>query len=372
MIKMITFGLVVLLYFAACSDEDMVLSTSTNNMQDNQPADSSNTDSTNTNTTNDYNWLIPVDDVYDGGPGKDGIPALRNPELINADEADYLENSDLVLGIVSGNDIVAYPHRILDWHEIINADLDGIRVAVNYCPLTGTGIGWDRFVNGSYTTFGVSGLLYNSNLILYDRGSDSNWSQIRLDCVYGELAGTKAKTHSLIETTWETWKIMYPNTKVVSTNTGYSRNYNRYPYGDYKNSEALFFPVDPLDERLHLKERVHGLIINDKAKVYRFSSFSSSNNIIVDQFEGEDLIIAGNVEKNFIISFVNTIDNSLQFNSLENKLPVIMIDNEGNRWNIWGEAVEGPRTGEKLTPTQSFMGYWFAWGAFYPNALIYD
>lgn len=361
-----------MLYFTSCTDDDFVYSSSSNNMMDYQ-ADSSDTDSSNTNSSNnEYNWLIPVDEVYDGGPGKDGIPALQNPELISADEANYLENSDLILGIVSGDDIIAYPHKILDWHEIVNADLDKVRVAINYCPLTGTGIGWDRYVNGTYTTFGVSGLLYNSNLILYDRASDSNWSQIRLDCVYGELAGTKAETHSLIETTWATWKTMYPYTKVVSTNTGHSRNYNRYPYGDYKNNEVLFFPLDPLDERLNLKERVHGVILNNKAKVYRFNSFSSSNTIIIDNFESKDLIIAGNSEKNFIISFINDIDNSLAFEPLHNELPVIMTDNEGNKWNVWGEAVDGPREGEKLTPTTSFMGYWFSWGAFYPNALIYE
>jgi hypothetical protein len=102
-------------------------------------------------------WLIPKNEVFDGGPGKDGIPALTNPETIIPGNASFLSDGDLVLGFASGGQARAYPHRILDWHEIINDDLNGVSVAVIYCPLTGTGIGWDRNLpSGQKTTFGVS------------------------------------------------------------------------------------------------------------------------------------------------------------------------------------------------------------------------
>ena len=321
--------------------------------------------------SNNYSWLIPVDEVYDGGPGKDGIPALDSPELIDVDEVKYLENDDLVLGIVSQNDIIAYPHKILDWHEIINTSPGNIHVAITYCPLTGTGIGWNREINGSVTTFGVSGLLYNSNLIPYDRQTDSNWSQIGLDCVYGLRAGTNIEVINIIETNWETWKSMYPNSKVVSTNTGYTRNYDSYPYGTYKTNESLIFPVNPLDNRLHIKERVHGIIINDQAKTYRFSSFSNSRfSIIEDEFQNKDLLIIGSQNENLIVSFIN--ETTLNFQIVQDQLPIILEDNEGNSWDIWGNAVSGPREGEELKSTISFMGFWFAWGAFYPDAEIYN
>jgi len=143
---------------------------------------------------------------------------------------------NLVIGFAQGDDARAYPHFILDWHEIVNDRVGDIHIAVTYCPLTGTGIGWEREINGSVTTFGVSGLLFNSNLIPYDRNTDSNWSQIRLDCVNGDLIGTEAETHVLVETTWKT---MYPKTLVMSMNTGYNRSYGNYPYGNYRTAREI-------------------------------------------------------------------------------------------------------------------------------------
>jgi len=357
---------IIILIFAffiiSCDDDNVVVSTTNNN--------NNNNNNQNNDTDISYEWLIPVEEVFDGGPGKDGIPALTNPMLLKATDADYLDNSDLILGIVSGSEIVAYPHKILDWHEIINSSVGVHHISVTYCPLTGTGIGWNRNINGMITTFGVSGLLYNSNLIPYDRSTDSYWSQIRSDCVYGELAGNTVENIKLIETTWETWKTMYPSTLVVGDNIRYNREYDIYPYGNYNVVEWLLFPVNPLDNRLHLKERVHGIIINNKAKAYKFSSFINQNVLITDNFEGSELLIVGNSTKNFIISFFN--DNSLVFEAVQDQLPIVLSDNEGNKWDVWGVALEGPRTGEQLTNTNSFMGYWFSWGAFFPDLEIYE
>ncbi len=218
-------------------------------------------------------WLLPSTEVYDGGPGKDGIPALSNPQMMEGQNGIYVKADDLILGYVSGDEVRAYPHKILDWHEIVNDVVNNKKIVISYCPLTGTGIGWSQELNGISSTFGVSGFLYNSNLIPYDRETDSYWSQIRLDCVKGSRKGEKIQTIQLIETTWQTWLNMYPETKVLSTNTGYSRNYDKFPYGNYKVSDGLFFPVSFDDDRLHKKEVVHGVIIKDKVKIYRFEHF---------------------------------------------------------------------------------------------------
>ncbi len=322
-------------------------------------------------------WDIPVNEVFDGGPGKDGIPALTMPLFIPASQASYLTDDDLVLGYKDGTDIRAYPHPILDWHEIANDKVDDFAFAVHYCPLTGTGIGWNRTINGTETTFGVSGLLYNSNLILYDRETDSNWSQIRLNAVQGELRGTEAETFQLVETTWATWKAMYPETTVLSTETGYSRPYGQYSYGDYRTNHSYFlFPFSPVDERLDAKERVHGVIRHGKAKAYRLETFAGGLTLIEDVFQGSPIVVTGYKEKNFIVSFKRTLPDGtvLSFSpSLSGSPPSeIMTDNESNAWNVFGEAVSGPRQGQRLTPTTSFMGFWFAWGAFYPDLPIYQ
>ncbi len=329
------------------------------------------------NTGGQTGWAIPQDQVFDGGPGKDGIPALENPKLINASAVTFLDDADLVLGYKNGNEVRAYPHPILDWHEIINDKVGDHAFAVTYCPLTGTGIGWDRIIDGKETTFGVSGLLFNSNLLPYDRETDSNWSQMRLDCVNGELLGTKIATFNLVETTWATWKAMYPQTKVVSTETGFSRNYSRYPYGDYKtNNSNLIFPVSPTDNRLESKERVLGIILDGDAKVYRFGSVQGELQVRQDVFKSSELVFAGSETHNFLIAFDRQLDNGtlLTFSpkSFDNGVSnVIMTDNEGNEWDIFGEAVSGTRIGQRLKRPDSYIGYWFSWGAFYPTPAIF-
>jgi len=119
-------------------------------------------------------WLIPTDQVFDGGPGRDGIPSVDNPQFTNVNDAPYLLDNDLVIGFKIGGTIRAYPHPILDWHEIVNDDISGQKTAITYCPLTGSAIAWKRNGVVSNSAFGVSGLLFNSNLIPYDRGSSSN------------------------------------------------------------------------------------------------------------------------------------------------------------------------------------------------------
>jgi hypothetical protein len=218
-------------------------------------------------------WLIPTSGIRDGGPGKDGIPSLTNPEFQSPSRIDFLQDDDLILGIRTEGEIRGYPHAILDWHEIINEDIGDQRIAITYCPLTGTGIAWDRKINAQIYSFGVSGLLYEANLLPYDRETDSHWSQIRMECVHGDLKGEKIKSLPVIEMNWITWKMMFTDSKIVTSNTGYERNYGIYPYGQYKTSNNLIFPVGIVDERLHKKEIVHGIVINDKAKVYRFSDF---------------------------------------------------------------------------------------------------
>ena len=337
-----------------------------------EPFSSGNSSSS--GSKNQESWTIPLDEVFDGGPGKDGIPALTEPESIPAGDADYLSDEDLVLGFVVGNEARAYPHHILDWHEIINDHVTGANISVTYCPLTGTGIGWNREVNGTVTTFGVSGLLYNSNLIPYDRSTNSNWSQIRLDCVNGELKGTDVETFPLVETTWKTWKEMYPSTRVVSTNTGYNRSYGRYPYGGYRTEhDLLIFPVSNMDDRLPTKERVHGILFQGSVRIYTFKDFDDGVTVINDNLQGGNVVVMGNNKDNFIVSFLNDPGDgtTLSFSPLEDRYPIVMTDEEGNMWDVFGRAVTGPRTGSQLRPISSFMGYWFSFATFYPDLSIY-
>ncbi len=316
------------------------------------------------------NWLIPKSEVRDGGPGKDGIPSIDNPNFISVTQVDFLSDNDLVVGILSGNIARAYPHVVLDWHEVVNDKINEDYVTINYCPLTGTAFGWESKTNDEKTTFGVSGLLYNANLILYDRNTGSNWSQLRLQAVNGELIGNEPGLIPVVETNWKTWKTLYPNTKVLSTNTGFSRNYGVYPYGEYKTNHSYFvFQPSITNNALPNKERVLAIIDNGKAKVYPFSKFENGK-AFKDTFEGEDYVIVGN--ENLITPFklddtTSDLDFSYDFSNSE----AFFKDNEGNTWNVFGEAIIGPRVGDRLTPAKGVASFWFAIAAFYPNPEIY-
>ncbi len=224
-------------------------------------------------------WLINKNMVYAGSVESDAIPALDNPVHIQYKERNFLngffvKDDDLVLGIYQNGQAIAYPVNILNWHESVNDLAGDVPITISYCPLTGTAVSWNRKINNTETTFGVSGLLYNSNLILYDRETRSFWSQMLMKCVRGDLIGRKAGTTRVLETTWKTWKTIFPETDVLSTNTGYDRNYEEYPFEDYRtNNDLIGYPLVYDDSRVPRKERVHAIFIGGKAMVFRFSSF---------------------------------------------------------------------------------------------------
>ena len=223
-------------------------------------------------------WLVNKNMIFVGSLVPDAVPSVDNPEHINFKLRDFLsgffvKDDELVLGIFIDGIAIAYPHKLLNWHEIVNDKIGNYHISVSYCPLTGSGMAWNRSINGQEITFGVSGLLYNSNLILYDRGSKSFWSQMRQDCIHGDFINTKAENFSVLETSWKTWKTIFPETKVLSSNTGYDWDYDTDPHGDYATNNSISYPLVYYDNRIPSKERVHGIIINGKAMVYRFSDF---------------------------------------------------------------------------------------------------
>jgi hypothetical protein len=350
------FTIIVLSLFSQSCDEN-----------DPSPNNSNNDDENN-------EWLINRDEVFDGGPGKDGIPSVDNPEFVNASEASFLGDEELVVGYIENGNAKAYPHQILDWHEIINDETDNQKFSVIYCPLTGTATAWGRNTSEGLTTFGVSGLLYNTNVIPYDRNTDSNWSQIYLKAVSGNLAGEKPETIPIMETTWATWKRMYPDTKVVSRNTGFNRNYDRFPYGDYKtNHDNILFPVSETDNRLPAKERVLTVIFNNEAKAYPLKALEDEVTIVEDE-AFHNIVVVGSQQHNFAVAFKNmtTDGESLNFTPISNQFPLVMEDEEGNKWDVFGEAQSGPRSGEKLQYVDQMIGYWFSFPSFYEGLKLYE
>lgn len=276
------------------------------------------------------NALIPVEEIKDGGPPKDGIPSIDKPKFLRAQNAD-LGTQDRILGVYENGVAKAYPIKILNYHEIVNDGFDGKPVVITYCPLCGSGIAFDARINGKAHTFGVSGLLYNSDVLLYDRETESLWSQLKYQAVSGPLRGTKLEMLNTANTTWAAWKQEHPNTLVLSEDTGFKRNYSLDPYPDYQNSSAVFFPVANESAEFHPKEMVIGIEMNGVNKAYPFSELEKIGKpVIKDVVNGQQLKINYSA-KNHSAS---------------------IFDAEGN-------------------PLPAVTNFWFAWFAFNPETEIF-
>jgi hypothetical protein len=219
---------------------------------------------------------IPQKEILSGGPGKDGIPAIYRPRFLPASKASktFLEDEDRIIALVVNGKKKAYPIKILNWHEIVNDSIGGRHVVVTFCPLCGTGMVFDANAAGRRLNFGVSGLLYQSDVLLYDRETESLWSQIKQEAVTGKLKGTRLNLLSSTQTTWGAWKKKYPETFVLSAKTGYSRDYDRDPYEGYVASRSVMFSVGKLNPRYHPKEQVIGVELGGLAKAYPFSELA--------------------------------------------------------------------------------------------------
>ncbi|MWG35769.1 DUF3179 domain-containing protein [Halomarina oriensis] len=185
-----------------------------------------------------------------GGPGKDGIPAIDEPRFVDA-TAPALDDGDVVFGVEIDGDARAYPQDVLVWHEIVNDTVGGRPVSVTYCPLTGTALGFER----GDTSFGVSGDLVNSNLVMYDRATDSRWPQVVATAIDGPLEGDSLRQFPVVWTTWGRWRTAYPDTDVLSTDTGYVRNYDDDPYGGYNPTTGYYASSGTLFAPLHEDDR---------------------------------------------------------------------------------------------------------------------
>jgi hypothetical protein len=274
--------------------------------------------------------LINKEEIYSGGPIKDGIPALNYPKFISANKAFFLKNNDRVLGLSLNGIAKVYPINIMNHHEIVNDKFADFAVMISYCPLCGTGMAFDANINGKASEFGVSGLLYNSDVLLYDRQTNSLWSQILSQAISGKMKGQKLSLLNLENTTWVDWKNKHPNSLVLSQDTGHNRDYSRSPYVGYDKSQAIYFPIKKTDKRYHPKEWVLGVKYKGITKAYPFSELSQTDGKIHDLIQNTSITITFDAQHQSAI--VN---------------------------NSQGQVIP------------STVSYWFAWMAFYPESMVY-
>lgn len=340
--------------------------------------DEVSTDSETTPPAEEGNWLIPKDEIINGGVPKEGIPSIDNPQFKPTREIEYVDDHRLIVGVRIGDTIKGYPHQVMDHHEIVNDQIGDQPFCLTYCPLTGTGIAWNRTIDGNTVEFGVSGLLFRNNLIPYDRETETHYSQMQMRGVEGVLKGEQLETLQVFQTTWATWKQMFPDAQVLTTETGFNRSYSGYLYGeDYLEEDSP--PLFPLSIELGEKvvktyKKRQFIVIGDNddidfvsTKIYTIDDFGPDVNIEETQIGSIDIVVAGSADRDFAVGFKKKLNDGtvLNFEAVQNSLPVILQDQEGNRWDVFGYAVEGPRQGKRLTPTLSYYGYEFAFNEFF-------
>ena len=235
--------------------------------------------------------LIPREDIYAGGPAKDGIPSIDKPEFLQASAASFMHADDPVLGLVRNNIARAYPIRILNWHEVVNDRFGEDAVTITFCPLCGTGVAFDSRVDGRLLSFGGSGLLYNNDLLLYDRQTLSLWSQLLGQAISGPMKGRRLTLLPLTHTTWADWQKYHTTTAILSSNTGTARPYERDAYPGYESSQELIFPVAFRSSGYHPKERVLGVRIGAHSKAYPFVELGKTAGVVADRVGGTTLTI---------------------------------------------------------------------------------
>ena len=312
-----------------------------------------------------YPSQIRLDEVVWGGVSQDGIPPLRGPKMLEADQAEYLEDHHVVFGISVNGDARAYPKRILAWHEMFIDDVGGVPVAGVYCTLCGTVILYKTQKSGVNHKLGTSGFLYRSNKLMYDQDTQSLWNTLWGEPVIGPLVGKEIKLDflSVVTTTWGEWRRRHADTLVLSLETGHTRDYSEgAAYREYFATDELMFTVPKLDSRLLNKQEIFAVILSEHPdKPLAISAdFLAQHPVYHDQING--------------IRFVVLTDNS-GANRLYEAGNAHFVNWDGDKtatdesasvWTVTESALESS-AGEKLYRLPAYRAFWFGWYSAYPH-----
>ncbi len=328
---------------------------------------------------------VPYDEIRSGGPGRDGIPPIDNPKFLTLDEAgDFLRDEEPVIVFEHAGDARAYPLQILTWHEIVNDVVGGLEVAITFCPLCNSAIAFDRNFEGDVLDFGTTGNLRRSDLIMWDRQTESWWQQFTGDGIVGVHSGKRLDILPSAINSWADFKVAYPNGMVLSRDTGFARDYGINPYLGYDRADnPPFLYSGPTDGRLPPKERVVAISLGGEDAAYPFTVLAIER-AVNDVVGGEpiavffkpgtrsaldDRIIAQSRAVGATGAFSAVLDGERLTFSFDGEN--IVDDATGSAWNIQGHAVSGPLEGKTLTKIVHADHFWFAWGVFKPNTKIY-
>ncbi|CAN5889517.1 DUF3179 domain-containing protein [soil metagenome] len=327
--------------------------------------------------------LVGSEELMAGGPPPDGIPPIDEARFLDADDVDFLQPSEPVLAIELDGEARAYPVQIMIWHEIVNDTIAGIPVSVTYCPLCNTAVAVDRRVGDRTLSFGTSGMLYQSALVMYDRQTESLWSHFTGQAVAGTLTDTVLDRYPVATVSWDDWLAAHPDGLVLSRETGEERDYGRNPYPGYDDIDNPPFLFDgPVDGRLAAKERIVGIGLDTTPTAIRLDPLLDAGVVTAD-LDGDPVVAwalpgttsaleAGRVDEGRDVGATGVFHSTLDGRELTfERVDDGFVDNEtATTWDVLGSAVEGPLAGEQLEPVEHLDTFWFAWGAFAPDTFV--
>ena len=328
---------------------------------------------------------VPFDEVLSGGVPRDGIPPIDKPEFVTVADADgWLAKQEPVIALEINGDARAYPLQVMIWHELVNDEVGGMPVTVSFCPLCNSVLIFDRKLDGVVYDFGVSGNLRNSDLIMWDRQTESWWQQLTGNAIIGQLAGKKLRILPSSIIAWSDFKAAHPQGKVLSKKTGYLRRYGDNPYVGYDRADTPPFLFDgKLDDRLQPKERVLAVTIGEVSAAFPFGVLRSER-VVSYTLNGQEMVIlfkpgarsalgAQSIADAADVGATGVFDPNLDGEKLRFRVEgEHFVDRDtGSVWNILGEAIDGPLAGKKLTPIVHANHFWFTWAAFKPDTTIY-
>ncbi len=325
-------------------------------------------------------------EITPGGPPRDGIPPIDDPRFVSVEEAgSWLKPWEPVIHLSVGGEARAYPLQILIWHEIVNDTLGGVPVAVTFCPLCNTAIAFDRRVGNRTLDFGTTGNLRKSDLVMWDRQTESWWQQVTGEAIVGELTGHNLRVLPATIVGWQEFRAGFPEGRVLSRETGFSRAYGTNPYVGYDDvNSPPFLYESQTDGRLPPKERVVTVSLGGEDVAYPFSVLRERR-VIADMVGGEQIVVFYVPGTNSALD-KSSIGESRDVGSAAVYSPWVdgselsfhwrngafLDDQTGTRWMILGMAEAGPLDGKQLEPVAHANHFWFAWAAFEPNTRIYS
>ena len=333
---------------------------------------------------------VPYNEIFSGGPGKDGIPAVNDPKFESIEEArEWVTGSGPVISLEIDDDARAYPLAVLTWHEIVNDTVGDVPVVITFCPLCHTALVFDRTLDGTTYDFGVSGNLRFSDLVMYDRQTDSWWQQATGQGIVGDLTGAKLEFLPSQLIGLDQFAETYPDGVVMSRDTGFSRDYGRNPYVGYDDADQQPFLFDGVtDGRLSPKERVVTLGEQDSdAPISIPYSELRSTGVAQIDFEGAPVVAlwepgavsaldASYIDESDDVGatgvFSAVVDGETLTFGRDGDEDASITDLEtGSTWDVTGHAIDGPLAGSALEPISHGDHFWFAWAAFVPHTSIW-